>query len=250
MCSTAFSNEWIAHRKPNIASRIRLFCFPYAGGGASIYRSWAGLLPPSIDVFPIQLPGRENRIGTPACSCLDTLTDKLTSIIANLDDAPFALFGHSMGALIAFELARKMRERSLPGPEFLFVSGRHAPRVQGRLPSISHLRKDRFMKGLHKYNGTPMEVLENAELMDLVLPTLRADFRLNEEYTYIPKPPLECPISAFSGLNDTLIPKDGVLEWAFETADSFKIRMLPGDHFFLKREQLAITRYIAHDLCV
>ena len=164
----------------------RLFCFPYAGGGASIYRQWASKLPVWIEVCAFQLPGREIRMREPGHTDLRSAVEEVADTIHSLLDKPFYLFGHSMGSAISFELARLLRRSGLPQPRHLFVSARRAPQLPQPKEDIHVLPEREFLASIKKLGGTPEEVLKNEELMELFLPTLRADFTLLETYKYVP----------------------------------------------------------------
>jgi medium-chain acyl-[acyl-carrier-protein] hydrolase len=154
---------------------------------------------------------------------------------------PFAFFGHSMGALISFELARQLRRQHAPGPIALFVSAHRAPQRPAPNPPVHSLPQDEFVEELRRLNGTPEAVFQDAELMQLLLPTLRADFAVCETYTYMPEEPLECPILAFGGLQDHEVSRDDLAAWRAQTHRTFKLRMVPGDHFFLHSARASLV---------
>jgi medium-chain acyl-[acyl-carrier-protein] hydrolase len=231
---TAGANPWIAYRKPRPAARLRLFCFPYAGGGASVYRSWGDELPAEIDVCPVQLPGREGRIREPAARSMDELVDATAEgLAAELDAGPFALFGHSMGAVAAYELARRRRDAGAPEPLHLFASARSAPGTPRLDEPIHDLPPERFRQRLRELDGTPAQVLAHPELMALLEPLLRADFAVNETWEPQPAEPLSCPLTAVGGLGDDHVPRQHLEAWRGATRGAFKLHLLPGDHFFL-----------------
>jgi len=241
-------DKWFITTKIRPHARVRLFCFPYAGGAASIYRQWPSLLPPEVEVTAIELPGRGMRLAEPAFRSVATLVDQLTEVLIPRIDGEFAFFGHSMGAVIAFELAREFHRRGKPAPRWIFVSGRGAPHVHRTDPPIYDLPAPEFVNALGKLNGTPKEVLEHKELMDLMMPILRADFELVQTYEYTPGAPLDCPITVFGGLEDPEVPYDTLPPWKEQTAKSFKLHMLPGDHFFLRSAQGMLLALLAADL--
>lgn len=242
------ASPWIAYARINPQADLRLFCFPYAGGAASIFRIWSHELRRDIEICPIQLPGRENRLGEPPFTRLPPLVDALAQTLQPYLDKPFALFGHSMGALISFELARQLRKKNSPGPVHLFVSGRRAPQIPSRNLPMYQLPEAEFAEELRRFNGTPEAVLRNAELMQLLLPSLRADFSTVETYVYTTELPLECPISAFGGLQDKQVTRDDLAAWHCQTSGTFTLRILPGDHFFLHSAWMPLLQAISHDL--
>ena len=224
---------WIKRARQDPQTCFRLFCFPYAGGGASIFRTWPQRLPSDIEVCAIQLPGREDRFAEPPFDSLLSLIDVLADVLYPYMDFPFAFFGHSLGALISFELTRRLRRQKTPCPMQLFVSGHRAPQIPDPDPPIHQLPDAEFIEELGRFNGTPKAVLENPELMEVFMPLLRSDIGLDETYVYDHEAPLDCPISAFGGLKDEEVSREELAGWHDQTRSRFNIQMFPGDHFFL-----------------
>jgi medium-chain acyl-[acyl-carrier-protein] hydrolase len=241
-------NSWVRCPKPNPQAYLRLFCFPYAGSGASIFRKWSDTLPPSVEVCAIQLPGREDRLKEAPFSDISPLVQTLTQVLRPYLNIPFAFFGHSMGALISFELARQLRAQQEPSPVHLFISGRRAPQIPDRNPLLHTLPEPEFLEELRDLNGTPKKVLENPELMQLFLPILRADFSICGTYTYLSQPPLDCSISVFGGTEDTGETYDLLESWSVQTHSFFSLQMLPGDHFFVHTSQEVLLDRLSHEL--
>jgi len=233
---SAPSNSWITCPSPKPQASLRLFCFPYAGGGALSFRSWGAHLP-AVEVCPIELPGRGMRLKEAPFTRLVPLAEAVVEALLPYLDKPFAFFGHSMGALISFEVARRLRRNQTRNPVQLFVSGHRAPRWPDPDPPIHILPEAEFLGELRRLNGTPEAVLANHELMQLLLPVLRADFAVLETYCYEPTSPLECPIAAFGGLHDPDVTCEMLEAWRQETRSDFSLQMLPGDHFFLHTAQ-------------
>lgn len=248
MTSMPISESWISYSKPSARARLRLFCFPYAGGGASIYRSWSSDLPQEIEVCPVQLPGREHRITERPFTQFNLLIQTLAQALHPYLRTPFAFFGHSMGALISFELARLLRRQNDPTPVHLFVSAHRASQIAAADLPIHHLPELAFMEKLRRLNGTAQEVLENAELMQLLLPVLRADFAVCETYIYRPEEPLACPLSVFGGWQDSGVSYSDLQAWREQTRGSFSLRMYEGNHFFLYNSRIALLRAVCRDL--
>jgi medium-chain acyl-[acyl-carrier-protein] hydrolase len=242
MVSTTANNKWFLAPRPNAQSRLRLFCFPYAGGGSAVYRGWADRLPRDVEVCLAQLPGREARLRETALTSLSQIVDELAEHIKPYLDKPFAFFGHSMGGMIAFELARRLRSSNGVEPEHLFISGRRAPQLPYKEPPTYNLPDKEFLAELVRLNGTPREVLEHEELMLLMLPLLRADFTVCQTYRYAPGPPLGHPITVFGGLQDHETGREKLEGWREQTRAAFRLWMLPGDHFFVKTAQAEILQ--------
>ena len=229
---------------------MRLFCFPYAGGGSAIFRHWSSEFRYPIEIVPALLPAREARIREPGYTQIDKMIEKLAVEIAPYLDKPFAFFGHSMGAIIGFELARRLRDERGIEPEHLFVSGRRSPRIPRRDLYIHDLPEAEFVAEVEQMNGTPREVLEHKELMALLIPMLRADFAVCYSYVYAPGEPLRCPITVLGGTRDEDAPPDELDDWYKETTGKCNVQMFEGDHFFINQRQVAnnITRLITSAL--
>lgn len=236
------SNSWIECYRPNPSARLRLFCFPYAGGSARIYRSWAQQLPGCVEVCPVQLPGRDRRIAEPPFSQVELLVQATAEALHPLLDKPFAFFGHSMGALLSFELAHHLRTELGCSPQHLFASGRRAPQTS-KEPPLYDLPKEQLVQELQALKGTHPDVLEHPDLMELMLPLLRADFSIGDTYIFPVRPLLSCPITALGGLRDSA-PRADLQAWGELTSGPFSLRMFPGDHFFLHSDELQLLEVI------
>lgn len=226
---------------------LRLFCLPYAGGGASIYGGWGATLPAAISVCPVEIPGRGRRFRERAVPALPVLAERLAAELAPYLDRPFAFFGHSMGAIIAYELTRKLVERGLRA-ERLLASGRRAPQCPGRAEPLHPLPEAAFVERLRGLDGTPEAVLADPELMELMLPVLRADFTLCESYRHAGPAPLACPVSAFGGLADESVRRDELLAWAEVSGGPFRLRMFEGGHFFLNQAGAPLRAALCEEL--
>jgi medium-chain acyl-[acyl-carrier-protein] hydrolase len=241
-------NSWVTCPKPNPQAKLRLFCFHYAGGGASSFRTWIDSLPPYIEVCPLELPGRGFRIFETPFSHLEPLIQELVQTLLPNLTKPFVFFGHSMGALISFETIQLLRRQHRLSPLQLFVSGQRAPHLSASEPPIHALPESAFIKELRRYNGTPEEVLNNRELMELLLPTLRADFSLIETHIYTPSAPLDFPINVFGGLKDWTVSYNELEAWQEQTKADFALQMFPGDHFFLHSAETLLLPVVSQKL--
>lgn len=225
--------SWIVQR-PVPAKELRLICFSHAGGSAVSFMDWQSAMAPPILVCAVQLPGRGARYHEPPCSNLPELVGKLAAVIDDMDDLPCAFFGHSLGALLAFEVARHQRRRGRHVPRHLFVSGCHAPRHRGPPAGLAKLSDEALIARLRGYGGTPPELLAHRELMALVLPAVRADFSLVEDYAYAPDATrFDIPMTVLAGTADTRDSAVQVEGWRQETSAACEVRWFDGDHFFI-----------------
>jgi medium-chain acyl-[acyl-carrier-protein] hydrolase len=241
-------NAWVLGGRPLRRAR-RLFCIPYAGGAASAYRGWAEGLPDDVDVCAVQLPGRGARFREAPFRNMADLVPALAEGLLPLLDLPFALFGHSMGAVVAFELARELRRRGGRPPALLALSGHQAPPRPDPKPPISHLPDEEFLAEVQtRYDGIPPEVLAEEELLQLLLPVLRADVQLLESYTYVQEAPLDCPISCFGGEDDPHVSLADLEAWGDETRGPLRVRTFPGGHFFVESARDEVLRALRRDL--
>jgi medium-chain acyl-[acyl-carrier-protein] hydrolase len=228
---------------------VRLFCFPYAGGGASRFQFLTTELSHAIEVYPIQLPGREDRwLETPVTE-MSVLARMLSEALGPLLRPPYAFFGHSMGAFVAFELARQLRRERVPGPAMLIVSGARAPQMPDPDPPTHGLPDNELLDGLRRLEGIPDEFWNHPDLVALLVPTLRADMTMCEAYRYRDEPPLDCPIVAYGGARDDKAPAAHLTPWKLQTAGEFQLRIFPGNHFFfLNESREAVMQSLREDL--
>ncbi|MGD9823144.1 thioesterase II family protein [Desulfobacter sp.] len=217
---------------------LRLFCFPYAGGGAAAFRKWPQFFPDSVEVCGVQPPGRENRIGEEPIADVHELVTRLLPALGPWFDKPFVFYGHSTGGLVAFELIRELRRQQMPLPLHLVVSGARAPHISEPSP-LHHLPKEAFIQELRRFSGTPESVLENSDLMEIYIPILRADLAIEEKYTLKAEAPINIPITAIYGIEDDEAPKSVMASWKRYTTDSFELIGLPGGHFFINTARQA-----------
>lgn len=223
--------------------RMRLFCFHYAGATASIFRSWQNAMPDAVEVFSVQLPGREYRFGEPLLTDSKRIAAALADELPPLLDKPYVFFGHSMGVLIGFDVVQILRARGLRQPEMLIASGRNSPRVRWRDAGFEKLPDDQFVDAMRDYHGTPEALLAEESLRDLWLPRLRADLTVSAAYDYVEERPLECPIEVLVGDEDSLVSEEGLRAWLSETTGGVRFTYYSGDHFFLhSAEELVLAK--------
>lgn len=231
------------------AARVRLLCIPHAGGGASAFRLWATHSPAHVDVIVAQLPGRESRLRDRPLTSIDAMVEELIPGIVAQPPLPFAILGHSMGAVIAYEIAQALRDRGLDAPFHLFVSGSKPPGFRDALPQMHGMPDDQLVSEIdRRYGGIPAVVREQHDLMELLLPMLRADITALETYTRPDHRPLDCPITAFAGTRDPRATPEAVNGWRTETRSRFDARAFDGDHFFVGPHREAILSEIVSGL--
>lgn len=230
------TQQWvkIGHR-PEV--RLRIFCFPHAGAGALAFRTWQSKFPEEIDLCSLQPPGRESRFREAPMTRITTLVDAIAEALIPSLDLPFVFYGHSLGALVAFEVARKLRHWGAPQPVHLLVSGCRAPQLPRSDPLLYRLPDTQFLSEIAHFGGISQEILRDKELIKLILPALRADLTVFDTYTYTAEPALACPISAYGGLQDMRAPQQAIDPWQLQTAAKFTLQMFSGGHFFLQTAQ-------------
>ena len=237
--------NWIIRPSPRADAQVRLFCFPFAGGGASAFKPWANALPDHFELCVIQMPGREERLAEPLMTDMSELVTALTQEIAPLTDRPFAFFGHSMGAIVAYEVACRLRDTGAGQLSRLFLSARAAPQLQQDGTPLRHLDDEAFIDRLQKvYGAVPEAIRQSAELRDIFLPILRADVALLETHADTRPEPLPCPITAFGGANDPAISAGMLAGWQDRTSAGFAQCEFPGDHFYVNSERDAVIAAI------
>lgn len=244
----ASASRWIQRPRPVPGASMRLFCLPHAGGGASGFRPWAQGLPGHVELCPVQLPGRENRMREKPFTHWRPLVDELAAAIEPFLDVPYAVFGHSTGAMLGFELARTLRAAGRPGPRHLFASARNAPHLPLGRPPTHALPDAALIDDLRLMGGVPEEVLAHQELMALLLPLLRADLSVNETYEYPGGEPLDAPITAVGGMDDARVSARALEAWRQHTRGGFDRHVFPGDHFYLQPNLSAVLATIAGKL--
>lgn len=248
--SASFPATAVWRPSPRPQARVRLITLPHAGGGANLYRGWERSIGDDVDLMALQLPGREWRRTEPAFKRLDPLVDNLiTELQPELADGkPYALFGYSMGAAIAFVLTRRLRALGLPLPAALIVAACRAPQVLASLPPIYALPETEFTEAVQRFGGLPQMVLDEPELMQLVLPILRADFELLGTYIYREEAPLPMPIVVYGGTHDPHGGRAQLAAWRMQTTATFQLRLFSGGHFFVNEVRDQVLTTLARDL--
>lgn len=240
---------WLLRPQGASPSDARLFCFPFAGGGAAVYVQWARALLAGIELCAVQLPGRESRLAEPPRTRFFPLIAELAEALAPWLVPPFAFFGHSMGALLAFELTRELRRRGWAMPARLLLSGRHAPTQVDPGPPIHQLDDAGFVARLtERYGGIPDAVLRDPEFLRLFLPAMRADFELLASHVYRPEQPLDCPLSVYCGREDPQVRLEAIQDWRWQTSGGFETRWFEGGHFYFQTDREPLWQALAADL--
>jgi surfactin synthase thioesterase subunit len=246
--SRVHAMTWILRRPSRTPPRLRLFCFAHAGSTGVTYLSWQAALGPEVEVCAMHLPGRGSRFAeTPRVSML-RLVEELGPVIAGQPELPFVFFGHSLGALLAFELARHAQKCGQPMPQQLIVSGCAAPQRRRPRPRFEDLDDTAFIDALKTYEGTTSELLNNPELMEFALPALRADFKILSDYRYRPGPLLDIPVVALAGRADAHTARSEVEAWQRETTGAFRTRWFDGGHFFIDSARPAVLECVSAEL--
>jgi surfactin synthase thioesterase subunit len=243
------SSAWLRCFDARPQARLRLFCFPYAGAGASVFRQWHHDLPPSVEVHALQLPGRENRLHEAPLSRMSDVVAATVQALQPLLDRPFALFGHSMGALLAGEVARALQQRGAARPQLLVLSARRAPSLPDSDAPTHALDHDAFVAEIdRRYGGIPKEVMAHRELMELLVPALRADMAAMETHRPQLMPLLDVPVHVVGGAADPRVKREQLEAWRALTTGSFGLSIISGDHFFINSRRAELLALVAEKL--
>ncbi|MDQ3265850.1 MAG: alpha/beta fold hydrolase [Myxococcota bacterium] len=239
--------RWFPYLKRSPLARVRLLCLPHAGGTASAFRRWSALLPPTVEVWAAQPPGRETRFADPLLHRVEPWVEALLDAFREGLDLPYAVFGHSLGAVIGYQLIRQVAAAGLPAPVHFFASGREPP-DQLRQRVTHQLPEEAFVAQVKGLEGTPPELFAHRELMELLLPILRADFETYETYVHRPGAPLACALTALGGREDHTVSPAQLEAWGAHSQRFAGAVLFPGGHFFHQAEEAAVTRLIQERL--
>lgn len=228
--------DWFVRPQPKLAPAARLICLPYAGGSAATYVPWSRLIPADIELIALQPPGRGSRMAEAAHSHMEPLVTELMSVFAKVTDRPYVLFGHSLGSRVGFEVILQCQRNGLPLPAHFIASGSRAPHLSKRESPIHDLPDERFIEALRELDGTPEEVLDNTELIQWLLPLLRADFRIADLHR-ASRTQIHCPLTVLAGTEDETVPAQDVEAWRELAAGQCDIQWVTGGHFFVERNR-------------
>jgi len=242
-------SRWFIHRGGDADPRVRVFCFPHAGGNAAAYRSWPRGVPSGLEICPIELPGRRGRWAErPHRSCPE-LAREVAHAIGRWLDRPFVFFGHSLGSLVAFEVARALRRAGGPLPRHLYASARRAPQLPAEGEMLHRLPDERLIAevcGGHR--ALPDDLAAQPDLLRQLLAPLRADLEVHETYRYTPEPPLRCAITALGGTTDPLAAVHELWAWREQAEGPFTLRMFSGGHFYLQAQERGVLKVLGEEL--
>lgn len=240
--------KWCVTPKPNPSAKIRLFCFPYAGGGPATFSGWERSLPKNIELVAIQPPGRGSHL---LDSCIDDMTQMVTQLIRMISpllDKPYVFFGHSLGSKIAFELLRHLKAHNYPLPKHFIASGSKGPKEQSEKRAIYALSDNQFIAELERLNGTPKEILQNRELMEILLPMLKADFKIAHTYQCNRDEKFNCDVTVFGGTQDKDVSNEDLAAWCELFSQNSEIHRFEGGHFFVDSLQEEVLDKVTHIL--
>ncbi|MFG2608496.1 thioesterase II family protein [Streptomyces sp. NPDC048514] len=235
---------WLRRFHPRPDARVRLICFPHAGGSASFFFPMSQEMSSGIEVMAVQYPGRQDRHTEQPVASVQALAREVFSVLRHWTDLPLALFGHSMGASVAFEVARLLEQEAGIEPAALFASGRNAP-SQPRSNDIHRLDDDGIVAELQRLSGTDARILGDMELLRLALPAIRSDYKAAETYRYQPGPPLGCPVVGLGGDSDIRVAVEDLAAWSDHTTGTFELQVFPGGHFYLGDQKAAVVNTVS-----
>lgn len=242
-------NKWLHVINPRPRARMRLFCLHYAGGAAQMYNGWQRKTPADIEVCALQMPGRWSRFKEPPLLSVEAMARGAAEAIAPLLDRPYAIFGHSLGAAVGFEMIHALAENGAPCPVRLFVSARNAPHRPSAAPELHRLPEAQFIAVLRDHYGAlPQEILDDPDMGPIFLRVLRADLEAIETYRYVRRAPIEVPITAMGGRSDSVADAAQLEAWGDLTTAGSSLQMFDGDHFFIRPREDEVLEMIGRSL--
>lgn len=228
------NNNWFVRLNNELDVKMRLICFPYAGGGIATYQPWKTQLPENVELIAMHPPARGMRITEPPIKNMDELVTSLLPEFKALTDKPYILLGHSLGSRVAFEVVKSVAKKQWSMPSLLVASGSRAPHIPMDRPLTQHLSDEDFVNTLRELNGTPKEILDNQALMDIFLPMLRADFTMSENYLADESIVLPCNIKVLGGRQDRDVSEVQLKAWQKFSRSHVPVTLFDGDHFFIE----------------
>ncbi|MFQ3243617.1 MAG: surfactin synthase thioesterase subunit [Arenicella sp.] len=239
-------NQWLPKLNAMPSSKARLFCFAFAGGGASVYSPWQSLLGDHIEVCPIQLPGREERIRETCLTSIDDVLDQLMPLMTSSLDKPFLVYGHSLGAHIAYAFIDRIKREFGKSPQAFLVGAQRSPDIPYPYPSVLGATQQQLHQVLSKFDGMTARVMQSEELMELMMPVIKADLQLCESLQYCGELALDGPVIAFRGTRDRAISAACMAGWSQHSKNQYQYEEVDGDHFFLKTHGNHVVEKIRH----
>jgi len=237
-------SRWFLITRPKPRAQYRLFCFPYAGGSATAFNSWEDLLPSSIELVAIQPPGRANRMDEDPLTSVADMAGQLARALPSMLDRPYLVYGHSLGAIVSFEVLHALQAGRLPAPRWYFCAARRAPQAPPRIGPIHEYPLEKFKSELKSFNGTPDVILENDDLMELLVPMLRTELKAAYVYHREPDAKLECNVSVFGGARDQVVLPQELAGWQDHFSAPMDLRIFAGGHFFMEDNKKLVVNAI------
>lgn len=242
------SSKWFLVSRPKKEAEYRLFCFPYAGGSATVYNAWNDLLPDHVELVAIQPPGRANRWNEKLHTSVKEMVDDLISAIPAWLDRPYMIYGHSLGSAVAFETLHALEQRKLRLPLRFFAGARRAPHCPPRIPPIHDYPLEEFKSEVKKLNGTPDSILENPDIMEIFVPVLRTDLKAAYAYHRAPSSKINCEVSIFGGAGDDKVVQEDLIGWQEHFSTTMDMHIFDGGHFFLEDNKKMVVERICHSI--